>query len=119
LFTAHLYPETQVVGPVYPIPPHWFHYRAVSTISLSTSQIGGLTASAGLPVGVGVTGLADDFDGTSVLDALVDVGWAVDLVAAADDVGLPTTDDDLLPPGLPEPARARILAAACSAIATM
>jgi hypothetical protein len=58
-----------------------------------------LTASAGLPVGV-----------AGVPDAFVDVGLAVDLVGAADDV---------LPPGLPEPARARIFAAACSARTTM
>jgi hypothetical protein len=67
-----------------------------------------LTASAGLPVGV--AGWADDFVGAAVLDAFVDVGLAVDLVGAADDV---------LPPGLPEPARARIFAAACSARTTM
>jgi hypothetical protein len=86
---------------VYPVPPHWFH------------------ASAGLAVGV--AGLADDAAllGTGVLDAFAEVGLADDLGGAADEVGLFTTDDDLLPPGLLEPARARILAAACSAMVTM
>jgi hypothetical protein len=59
---------------------------------------------------VGVAGLAEDFVGAAVLDVFVDVGLAVDLVGAA---------DDGLPPGLPEPARARIFAAACSARTTM
>jgi hypothetical protein len=80
--------------------------------------MGGLTAPAGLAVGVAglvddLIGAADDvLGGTGVLDAFVDVGLADDLGGAADDEGL-------LPPGLPEPARARILAAACSATVTM
>lgn len=50
--------------------------------------------------------MADDFGGTGVLDALTEVGLA-------------TADDDLLPPGVLEPPRARILAAACSAKVTI
>lgn len=70
---------------------------------------------------MGVAGAADDaaFDGTGVIDAFAEVGLADDFTGAEDDVGLPTADDDLIPPGLPELARARILAAACSAIVTI
>jgi hypothetical protein len=68
------------------------------------------------------TGFADDlrgvdvgdFGGTEVLVAFTDVGLAAS-VDLAEDVGLPAADDALLP----EPARARILAAACSAKVTM
>jgi hypothetical protein len=80
---------------------------------MSTITTGlGLTASAGF--WVGVAGLAEvaTFDGTGVLDGFADVGLADDWMGAAE-------DDGLLPPGLPEPASARILAAACSAIVTM
>jgi hypothetical protein len=31
LFTSHLYPDTQLVGPVYPLPPHWVHWKGIST----------------------------------------------------------------------------------------
>jgi hypothetical protein len=54
-----------------------------------------------------------------VLDGFADVSLDDDWIGAADDVGLPAADDDSLPLGLAEPASARILAAACSAIVTM
>jgi hypothetical protein len=68
------------------------------------------------------TGFADDlrgvdvgdFGGTGVLVAFTDVDLAAS-VDLAEDVGLPAADDAVLP----EPARARILAAACSAKVTM
>jgi hypothetical protein len=84
-------------------------------VSVATSMVNWivLTAPAGLAVDDGVAGLVEDFTGAGVVDAFAEVGLA------AEDVGLMTVDEDLLPPGVPELPSARILAAACSAKVTM
>ena len=103
---------------MYPLPPHCDQAPAGALVGVGVAGLADDFTGVVTGFADDLTGAADDLGGTRVLDAFVDVGLAAD-VDLADEVGLPAADDDLLPPPLPEPARARILAAACSAATTM